>query len=264
MTSTILVDAHAHVWLKGMPKIPHAKYALDYDFTPQQYLAELDRHGIHFGVIAAASPFGDYNDYMIESIRGNARLRGTVIVDPRVERCVLERMHDDGVVGIRLPYYGTDLPDLTSWDYRRLLRRVADLDWHVHVYLEGPRLPPVIRLLEDAGVKIVIDHFGMPDPAQGIQCAGFQATMRSIEKGRTWIKVSGGYRIGKPLGERCGRELLRQVGPDRLLWASDCPFAGHENTFAFQDTIDTVHAWVPEGPARDRIFGLNALELCFT
>ena len=35
MTSTILVDAHAHVWLKGMPKIPHAKYALDYDFTPQ-------------------------------------------------------------------------------------------------------------------------------------------------------------------------------------------------------------------------------------
>jgi len=263
MTSTILVDAHAHVWLKGMPKIPHAKYALDYDFTPQQYLAELDRHGIHFGVIAAASPFGDYNDYMIESIRGNARLRGTVIVDPRVERCVLERMRDDGVVGIRLPYYGTDLPDLSSWDYRRLLRRVADLDWHVHVYLEGPRLPPVIRLLEDAGVKIVIDHFGMPDPGQGIQCAGFQATLRSIEKGRTWIKVSGGYRIGKPLGAQCGRELLRQVGPDRLLWASDCPFAGHENTFAFQDTIDTVHAWVPEGPARDRIFGLNALALYF-
>ena len=58
--------------------------------------------------------------------------------------------------------------------------------------------------------------------------------------------------------------LLKPMRPDRLMWANDCPLAGHENQFSFQDTIDAVHAWVPPGPARERIFGLNALGLNFS
>lgn len=265
MTNPILVDAHAHVWTRDMPRIPDAKYRLDYDFTPEHYLAALDRHGIHFGFLAAASPFGDYNDYTIAALRNHKRLRGSVIVNPNVERHVLEQMDADGVIGIRLPLFTlAELPDLRSFEYRRLFRRVRDLDWHVHVYVDGPRLAGVIAALEETGVKMVIDHFGMPDPKLGVRCSGFQALLRSIEKGRTWAKVSGGYRVGQERAVEYGQELLRKVGPDRLMWASDCPFAGHENQFTYQDTIDAVHAWVPAGPARDRIFGLNALGLYFS
>lgn len=261
----ILVDAHAHVWTHDMPRIPDAKYRLDYDFTPADYLSELDRHGIHFGFLAAASPFGDYNDYTIAALRAYRRLRGSVIVDPGVERHVLEGMALDGVIGVRLPLFTlAELPDLRSFEYRRLFRRVRDLDWHVHVYVDGPRLAGVIEALEETGVRIVIDHFGMPDPALGGRCTGFQALLRSIEKGRTWVKVSGGYRVGQQRAVEYGRELLRRVGPDRLMWASDCPYAGHENQFSYQDTIDAVHEWVPPGPARERIFGLNALGLYFS
>lgn len=265
MTDPIVVDAHAHVWTRGLPHIPGAIHQLDYDFVPEQYLALLDGHGIHFGFLAAASPFGDYNDYTIAALRKHKRLRGSVIVNPAVERYVLEQMAADGVVGIRLPLFGLpQLPDLRSFEYRRLFRRVRDLDWHVHVYVEGARLPGVIPALEEAGVKTVIDHFGMPDPALGVQCSGFQAVLRALENGRTWVKVSGGYRVGSERAVEYGRELLRCAGPDRLLWASDCPFAGFENRFSYQDTIDAVRAWVPSGPARDRIFGLNALALYFT
>jgi predicted TIM-barrel fold metal-dependent hydrolase len=265
LSDSILVDAHAHVWTRDMPRIPNAKYAFDYDFTPDQYLKVLDAHGIHYGFLAAASPFGDYNDYTVDAVRAHPRLRGSVIVDPGVERNVLDTMAASGVIGIRLPLFTmTELPDLRSFAYRRLFRRVRDLDWHVHVYVDGPRLAGVIAALEETGVKLVIDHFGMPDPALGVQCSGFQALLRSIEKGRTWVKVSGGYRVGRELAVECGETLLRTVGPDRLMWASDCPFAGHENQFSYQDTIDAVRAWVPPGAARDRIFGLNALALYFS
>ena len=77
-----LVDAHAHVFLKDMPHIPNPRHRIDYDFTVEQYLTTLDEHGVERGVIAAASPYGDYNDYTIASLRGQPRLRGTVILDP--------------------------------------------------------------------------------------------------------------------------------------------------------------------------------------
>jgi predicted TIM-barrel fold metal-dependent hydrolase len=265
VSDPILVDAHAHVWIRDMPMVPGSAYRFEYDFSVAQYLQRLDDHGINFGFLAAASPFGDYNDCTIDALRANRRrLRGSVIVDPDIDRYVLERMAADGVVGVRLPLHAmADLPDLRSFAYRKLFRRVRDLDWHVHVYVDGPRLPGVIAALEESGVKFVVDHFGMPDPKLGLRCNGFQALIRSIEKGRTWVKVSGGYRVGGDRAVEYGRELLRTVGPDRLMWASDCPFAGYENQFSYQHTIDAVRAWLPPGPARDLVFGRNALGLYF-
>ena len=45
--------------------------------------------------------------------------------------------------------------------------------------------------------------------------------LRAIERGRTW-SGSGGYRLG-PAASDYARELVRVAGPDRLVWASDCP-----------------------------------------
>src|SRR5262245_39060129 len=144
---------------------------------------------------------------------------------PPVERYILEAMKRDGVVGVRLPFIGlAELPDITTFDYRRFLRRLADLDWHVHLHVEGERLPALIDTIEASGVKLVIDHLGRPEPRAGINSDGFKAMLRSIERGRTWVKVSAGYRLG-PAAPDYARELVRVAGPDRLVWASDCPFA---------------------------------------
>jgi predicted TIM-barrel fold metal-dependent hydrolase len=259
-----IVDSHAHVFLKDMPHIPDPRHRIEYDFTVEEYLATLDEHGVERAVLAAASPYGDYNDYTIASVRGRARLRGTVILDPGSERYTLERMKEDGIVGVRLPYISLkQLPDLHSFEYRRLLRRIRDLDWHVHLHLDGPRLPQVLPALEAAGVKLVVDHFGRPDPKHGVACTGFEMMLRLMQNGRTWVKVSAGYRLGKEAAAAYGRELLRHAGPERLLWASDCPFVGHESQVKYQETIDDVLAWLPAGAAREKVFAANALALYF-
>ena len=261
----LMVDTHAHIWLKDMPLVANPRHQLDYDFPVQQYLKVLDDHGVQFAVIAAASPYADYNDYTITSVRANPRLRGTVILEPNVDMYTLAAMHRDGIAGVRLPYINLPtLPDLSTFEYRRTLRRFADLDWHVHLHIDGPRIAQVLPALEAAGVKIVIDHFGRPDPKLGVNCEGFKLMLRSIEKGRTWVKVSAAYRLGEDLAAAYGRELLKQVGPDRLLWASDCPFAGFEGKVTYQQTIDAVQAWVPEGAMRHKIFSENALKLYFS
>ena len=263
MSEAPLVDTHVHVFTADMPHIDNPRHTITYDFTHAQLIKTLDDHGVTLAVIAAASPYGDYNDYTIEALRAQPRrLRGTVIVKPTVERYVLEAMKRDGVVGVRLPFIAlAELPDITTFDYRRFLRRLADLDWHVHVHIEGEKLPALLPALEASGVKVVIDHLGRPHPKTGIDGAGFAAMLRSVERGRTWVKVSAGYRLG-PASKDYARALLARAGPERLLWASDCPFVGHEAEVTYQHTIDWFVSCVPDATVRAQ-FGETARKLYF-
>ena len=257
-----LVDTHVHVFRKGMPLIPDPRHTPSYEFTAEQLQTTLDEHGVKFCVIAAASPWGDCNDYTVQALRKQPLWRGTAILEPSTSRHDLEQLARDGMVGVRLPFISLrELPDLDTWEYRRFLWRLADLDWHVHLHLDGPRIPQVLPQLERSGVKIVIDHIGRPDPVLREKCAGFEAVVRSVEKGRTWVKLSGGYRLGAH-SAALAQELCRQVGYERMLWASDCPFVGVEST-TYQSTIDWLAQAVPD-PRNRRILDLNAIDLYFS
>ena len=272
-----IVDCHAHIFTEDLPRVADAWTTLDYGFSAQQYLAELDAHGIHFGVISGISISGYYNDYMIEQLRRFKRLRGTVIVPPTTDRYVLDRMKQDGVVGVRLQITRRKaLPDLASEAYQLFLRRIRDLDWHVHVALEGAKTPDFLAQLEASGVKVVIDHFGHPEPQAGVDCAGFQAILRSAQKGRTWVKLSSAYRLyrtppgqpaddtkGEAFGEDLARALVREVGPERLLWGSDCPFVGYEAMVTYADALSAFRRWIPDAAMR-RQMSLTALKLYFS
>jgi predicted TIM-barrel fold metal-dependent hydrolase len=255
-----LVDSHAHLFTRAMPLVDRPRHRPTYDFTVEDYVTTLDKHGVRYGVIAAASPWGDYNDYTLDSVRGNARLRGTVIVRPTVERYILELMKKDGIVGVRLPFIGlSSPPDLTSFEYRRLLKRIADLDWHVHLHIEGERLPEVLPLLLDCGVKIVIDHLGRVARRDCPDGAGFRAMVSAVAGGRTWIKASGPHRVADATGVL--RLLADEIGSDRLVWASDCPFVGEESRITYQQTIDWLKESLPDPAIQRKVMSENAIAL---
>jgi predicted TIM-barrel fold metal-dependent hydrolase len=260
-----LVDTHAHVYTRAMPLATTAWHSPPQDAPLEEYLAVLDAHDVPFAVLAAASIYGHYNDYMLAALRRHKRLRGTVLADPRLDRHTLARMQADGVVGIRLQWRKVaDRPDLTSPEYQALLRRVADLGWHVHIHDDAPRLAQPLKVLEAAGVRIVVDHFGRAEPARGVDCEGFQAILRSVERGRTWVKLSAGFRLESPeAAVAYARELLRHAGPQRLFWGSDWPFAAFESRVSYRDAIDGLRAWVPDPVARRRIGGETALNFYF-
>ncbi|MEO7940316.1 MAG: amidohydrolase family protein [Burkholderiaceae bacterium] len=258
-----LIDSHVHIFRKEMPLVPDPRHAPTYEFTAQDLEATLLAHGVRQCVIAAASPWGDCNDYVIASLRSRPHWRGTVILDPSTDRYTLERMAADGIVGVRLAFISMkDLPDLDSWDYRKFLYRLADMNWHVHLHLDGPRIAQVLPQLERSGVTVVIDHIGRPDVATGVEGEGFKAVARSVEKGRTWVKLSGAYRLG-PQATDHARTLVRQVGIERMVWASDCPFVGHE-TIRYQSTIDWLAEVIPDARMRQQIGADNALKLYFS
>ena len=129
-----LVDAHAHVFTRAMPFAEAAHARPDYGYPVEDWLADLDRHGIRHGVIAAASLFADGNAYTLAVLDAHPRLRGTVIVPPTIPLAELRAMAARGVVGVRFAWRRLErTPDLASEPYRSFLRRLADCGLHVEL-----------------------------------------------------------------------------------------------------------------------------------
>ncbi|MEH3107853.1 MAG: amidohydrolase family protein [Sphingomonas fennica] len=272
-----IVDAHAHVFTRDLPLAGDAWVTPAYDFTPADYLATLDAHGVHFGILSGLSISGDYNDYTIGAACGSPRLRATAIVAPETDPYVLRRMRDDGVVGIRFQLVRRAvLPDFADAAHRLLLRRVRDLGWHVHVAIEGERLDRVLPALEASGVRLVLDHFAHPDPARGVACAGFRTALAAAQRGNVWIKMSAGFRLGGPeawrepaidgaqaLARDAAAVLLAELGPERLLWGSDAPFVGYEGRMTYAGALADLAAWAPR-PETRRALSNTSLRFYFS
>jgi predicted TIM-barrel fold metal-dependent hydrolase len=146
----------------------------------------------------------------------------------------------------------------------------------VHVAIEGPLLRPVLYALIEAGVNIVIDHMGHPDPADPLACDGFAAMMEAVDKGHTWVKLSGGFRLAgtdawrsDPEGDLdsiaalVAQQLVTRVGADRLLWGSDAPFVGYEGRVTYARVLESFRRWVPD-PATRADISRTALKLYFS
>jgi predicted TIM-barrel fold metal-dependent hydrolase len=259
-----LVDTHFHVYTTDMPLKATAWHRPTADASIEQAMQTLDAHGVLFGVLAAASLYGDYNDYMLAALRQHKRLRATAIVDPSIDVRALRSLQAEGFIGVRFQWRDrAEAPELTAPEYQRLLRHMADMGWIAHLHDNGPRLPPAIAAIEAAGVRLVVEHFGRPKG--GVDCPGFRATLDAVERGRTWVKLSAGFRL-EPLSaaSACAKALLQVSGGDRLLWGSDWPFAAFEGKVQYADTIAALNEWVADPVERRKITRDTPIRLFFS
>ncbi|WP_114953912.1 amidohydrolase family protein [Sphingosinicella terrae] len=249
------VDTHAHVFHAGMRLAADAWHRPDHEAPLEDYLACLDQAGVDRAVLAAISLFEDADDYALAATAAHPRLRTTVIADPSIPFSRLREMNRLGAVGIRLQWRSTPvIPDLDAPEWRRLLRTIADLGWHVELHDNGARLPASIARIERSGAPLVVDHFGRPDRALGARCAGFQAVLRAVERGHCWVKMSADFRVGSDAMVReLVADLLAHAGADRLFWGSDWPFAGAEQEISYAQTIARFESLVPDPSCRDAI-----------
>ena len=248
---------------RDAPLAPDRHSAPKRDCTVEEYLAVLDTHGISHGVLTAPSFYGTDNSLLLDALdRAGGRLRGTVIVDPDIDRASLAAMGERGAVGIRLNWVRrSTLPDVSAGDYRQLFAKVQELDWHVEIYLEGPLLAKILPAVRESGAKVVVDHFGSPDPAQGVACGGFKAVLEGVRAGDTWVKLSAPYRQGGADPRHYVDALLDAGGARQLVWASDWPFVSHEGEIKYSDCVQWLRYWVPDEATRRVILSDTPVKL---
>ncbi|MGZ9811639.1 amidohydrolase family protein [Pseudoroseicyclus sp. H15] len=260
-----LVDSHFHIYTTDLPLAEDAWHRPPEDAGTDRLIRTLDEHGVMFGVVAAASLHGTYNDHVRDALRQHRRLRATAVVDPDISQAELQGMDADGFVGIRFVWsVKENPPDITSAPYRRLLRRVADLGWHVHFIERPARMAGMIAAIEEAGATAVVDHMGLPKAENGMDDPAFKTLLEAVDRGRTWVKLSAAYRFKPPAsGIDYARALIERTGGERLVWASDWPFAAHETTMTYARALQDFHDQVLDPELRRRIGGRNPLALYF-
>ena len=262
-----LVDTHIHVFRQGLPLAPIRRYAPDYDATIDRYTQRMAGHGISHAVIIQPSFLGTDNSFMCAALRRHrSQLRGIAVVDPAISDDELSALEGDGVVGIRLNVDGMSMPDLAHGRWPRLLDGVQRRGWQVEVHCDGRELPRLIAPLVDAGVNVVVDHFGRPDDELGVDDPGFRHLLAQARTSRVWVKLSGAYRNGSDgrglaTAPKAAAMLMESFGRDRLVWGSDWPHTRHESREDISTILREFERWIPDAADRAYIAGPSALAL---
>jgi predicted TIM-barrel fold metal-dependent hydrolase len=250
------VDTHAHVFTRSLTLAGERRYAPDYDASIADYLAMLDRNGMSRGVLIQPSFLGTDNSYMVSALRQEPkRLRGIAVLAPEAEAGTLRDLAEAGVVGLRLNLIGRPDPAFGTPVWQAHLARVKELGWQIEVQAEARRLAGLLPPLIEAGVPVVVDHFGRLDPALGLDDPGFGQLLGFGPGGRVWVKLSGAYRNGSgAAGQRAAQEAAERLrgafGPRRLLWGSDWPHTQFETTASPAEALRDLDAWVPDAAER--------------
>lgn len=261
------VDTHAHVFHQGLALADTRRHTPDYDATLAEYLDLLDAHGMRHGVLVQPSFLGTDNSHLVQALRAApARLRGVAVVGLDITENELQDLAGAGVVGIRLNLVGLDSPALQTPAWQSLLARVNALGWHVEIHLQAARLVGVMPALLAAGCRIVVDHFGRPDPALGVSDPGFQYLLRQADSGRVWVKLAAPYRNWAAAacaasGRLATQQLLDAYTPERLMWGSDWPHTEHRHLASYAAATQWLDAWIDDPAQRRAVLADTPLQL---
>lgn len=251
------VDTHAHTFTQQLQFVAEGEgYVPDYDASFQSYLDKLKGHGLSHGVLIQPSFLGRDNSHLLASVATNpAALRAIVIVDPDTGEAELAALTQRGVVGVRLILYGQHGEDYASAKWTRFAARLAAVGLLVEVYGPASGLQAACTPFLKAGCRLLIDHFGRPDYSLGERDPGFQFLLGTLDSGKVWIDISGGYRNGPgPAGNDSSvnyfEAIKQRSGLERMLWGSDWPCVQYEATANYGGSVSFLNRVVADSADR--------------
>ena len=237
----VSIDCHIHVFKTSLKTIPNARHLPGYDATLEMLRPIAARANVHRFVIVQTSFLGPHNDYLLAEIAKDPQhLRGVVILDACTTTSEIRALSGQGVVGLRLNLFKTDLEQTLSDDHLAMVQRCSDAGWSIGIHDDASRLPAILDRIGDRAPKLVIDHFGRPESYGGdIQHTDYRALLKRLAAMGTYVKISASYRSPGLDVPRAIELLKGELGEDKLLWASDWPWTQHE---AGRDYLQWAHA----------------------
>jgi len=187
--------------------------------------------------------------------------RGIGVLRPTVTDAELKVLDKGGIRGIRFTT-GTEGAVVSVDMIEPLAKRVADLGWHVQLFMSAEQTVQNADMLGRLPTPIVFDHMGgLPQP-EGINHPAYAVIRGLIDKGRTWVKISGAYitsKVGPPTYSDATvvAQAYVKAAPERLVWGSDWPHQGLNPRPDDAVLFDLLTTWAPEEAVRNRILVTN-------
>ena len=254
-------DCHMHIYDSRFPVAPTATlrppdaHASDYRLLQQ-------RIGTTRNVVVQPSTYGTDNRCTLDALSQlGGTARAVAVVDTTVSDAELKRLDGLGVRGIRFNLVQAGATTIEMVE--PLSARVAPLGWHVQIHMLGDQIAQIEDLLLRLPSPIVLDHLGRIPPAAGVQHPAFRVIGKLLDKGNTWVKLSGAYqdsKVGPPTYSDVSAlaQAYVRAAPERMVWATDWPHPTAK-TVKPDDAVllDLLLVWAPDERTRHRILVEN-------
>jgi predicted TIM-barrel fold metal-dependent hydrolase len=257
-------DCHMHIYDAKYPTAPSATLKPP-DALVADYKLLQKRIGTTRNVVVTPSTYGTDNRVTLDAIAQiGAAARGVAVVDTSVADAELKRMNDLGIRGIRfnLVQAGATTVEMIE----PLSKRINDLGWHIQIHMKGEQIAGIEDLLLRVPSPIVFDHFGRLAQPNALDSPGFKTISKLIDKGRTWVKLSGAYqesKVGAPSYSDTvplARAYVK-AAPQRMVWASDWPHPTEKDKPNDAILFDLLAEWAPDAASRTAILVDNPASL---
>ena len=259
-------DCHMHIYDARFPADPGATLR-PADASVDDYRLLQKRIGTTRNVVVTPSTYGTDNRVTLDAMaKFGATARGVAVVNASVTDAELKRLADLGVRGIRFNLVQAGATSVEMIE--PLSTRVNALGWHVQIHMLGDQIVKIEDLLNKLASPIVFDHMGrIPQPA-GTDHPAFGVIRKLIDKGRTWVKLSGAYqdsKVGPPSYADTSKvaQAYVKAAPERMVWASDWPHPTQKENEKANDAVlfDLLPEWAPDEATRHRILVDNPATL---
>jgi predicted TIM-barrel fold metal-dependent hydrolase len=257
----LAADCHAHIFGTGHPFAPDLVYTphLSQCGTALQFGAVLAAHGFTHGLLVAAQPYMYDNTCLLQAIAASERrFKGIALVRAGASEAELRALAEGGIVGLRFNLSSFGTREFTEPGVDLLLAQATEFGWFLQIHCEHDELAAVMPQLRGLKLRIMIDHFGRPDPALGLAQPGFAALLELGRSGAHVVKLSGPFRSSRegypyhdidPYIAAC----LEAFTPARCVWGSDWPFVRVEERIDYGPPLSCLARWLPDEVDRRRV-----------
>src|SRR5271166_6717031 len=184
-------DCHMHIYDSRFPIAPNATLK-PADAKPDDYKLLQKRIGTTRNVVVTPSTYGTDNSVTLDAMaKIGSTARGVAVVDTGVTDAELKRLNSLGVRGIRFNLVQTGATTVEMFE--PLSKRIHDLGWHVQLNLKPELLVQIEDLLLRSPSPLVFDHLAHIPRDAGVEHPSFKTMRKLLDKGHTWVKLSGAY-----------------------------------------------------------------------
>lgn len=257
-------NSHLHII---DPAFPNDGKAQAQTGTLDTYRLIAEEYGFSRAVFVQAKPFGLDNSCLLDAIRrfGSANARGIAVCNNDVSDRELQHLHECGVRGLRFSVWNPTNAVVSFSDCLPLSRRIKDLGWNVQLHMSSTQLIEYAEAIRNLQCRIVIDHMGRLDPEKGTSDPAYSFLQEMLDKGNTWIKLSGPYLNsikGQPWEDatKTARKIAAYA-PERVVWGSDFPHVTEKIKPDEWLLTQLISLWLPSEKARHLALVDNPEEL---
>ncbi|WP_345682072.1 amidohydrolase family protein [Novipirellula caenicola] len=272
------IDAHVHIWSPDTERYPISSQFSESDMRPKSFTADqLFEHcrsaGVQRVVLIQMSFYQYDHAYMLDAMEANPGVfSGVALIDHRRPDLTkrMKSLAQKGMRGFRLHSRGDAKDWVDDPGMDELWRTAAHEGLAVCPLINPDDIPYVDALCKKhPDTTVVVDHFARIGISGKMERDSLDQLCRLARFPNTHVKTSAFYALGKkraPYDDLIPmiKQVTEHFGPERLMWASDCPFQvedGHtyEASIALiRDRIDFLSAsdkqWLLKGTAEKVFF----------